>query len=176
MLSPATPSSQSYTGLTDAKQQDAANGNRKTQALGECRAEAPDLAWFFADVHCLDYQKVVVQGNDGIDECYEYQHVDGDAALFDCSGEDEELAEETGEGRDAGEGEHGQHHCKRQTGISLGQSAVVVNGHLAGEVLDGGDNSERGKVGEYVHKYVVHHCGGAHDVVGDDAEHDVSGL
>ena len=47
-------------GAYDAKQQDAANGNRKTQALGECRAEAPDLAWFFADVHCLDYQKVVV--------------------------------------------------------------------------------------------------------------------
>ena len=163
-------------GAYDAEQQDAADGNHEAEALGECRAESFDLTRLFADIHCLDHQKIVVQGNDGVDEGDEHQYVDCNAALVDGCGEDEEFAEEACEGRDAGEGEHGQHHCKRQSGIGLGQSAVVINGYLAGEVLDGGDDAEGCEVGEDVYQNVIHHCGGAHDVVGDDAEHNVSGL
>ena len=80
-----------------AEQDDTCHTYPHTETLGVGRAECGHRALIGADKHCFHYQQIVVKRDDGVDQGYEHEHIDGYAALIDSTGEYEEFAEESGE-------------------------------------------------------------------------------
>ena len=111
----------------DTEQYDAGHSDNETEALGTSRFETCDGAFLFSDIHCLHYEKIVVERNDGVDEGDKHEDVDGNAALVDGSGEDEELREEACKGRNTCEREHCQHHAECKAGIGLAEAAAAIS-------------------------------------------------
>ena len=68
----------------------------------------------FVDEHGFDDSQVVVEGDDGVQEGDEDEHV---VSLLRGGGKYEEFAEESGEGRYSGRREEGQHHDEAQAGV-----------------------------------------------------------
>lgn len=60
--------------------------------------ERGDGSFVGINVHGFDYQQIIIQGNDRIDQCYEYQYM---KTRLEGGHEYEELAEKPGERRDA---------------------------------------------------------------------------
>lgn len=139
----------------------------------ECRYHASLLV---VDKHRLDYEQVVVERDDSVDQRDEHQHIESRSARFGGGCEDEELAEEARKRRDTGQREHGEHHCERQLGIGRIQVVVAVHIYLAGLVLDSLDYTEGGEVAEDIHKDIVHQRAETLGSGGHHAEHDIAGL
>ena len=97
-------------------------------------------------------------------------------ALLDDGLEQQELAEEPGQRRDAGQRGHGQRHRRRQQGrapVQAGQGAEVFAIHLPQHEANHGEGGEHG---EQVAAEVVEHGGPAGRAQGGDAQQQVAGV
>ena len=82
----------------NAEEDDAGYGNPHCHTLGACRLECGNDRFVIAEEHCLDHEEIVEERHDGVDQRYQHKDVDCYGSLLESSGEDEELAEESGEG------------------------------------------------------------------------------
>ena len=125
------------------------------------------------DEHGFYHQQVVVERDNRVEASDEHQDVE--PFLRGC-GKDKEFAEETGKGRDSCQGEKRKHHDEAESRIGLIQPIVVVDGYLAGAVLDDADDTEYGKVGYHVNQDVVDQGGHPQFVPADNTQEDVARL
>lgn len=148
-----------YKSIVDAAykthKNDAGNANPHAETLGAGRAESSDgTRLLIVDEHGLNNEQIVVERHNGVDQRYEHKYVKGHRTGSNTGRENEKLAEETRKRRNTGKREHGKHHRERQLGVSRIQVVVRVHIDTSGLVLYRRDNTESGKIGEYVYKYI----------------------
>ena len=155
---------------------DAEGAYPKACCLGPVRFELWYRTLVLADKHRLNYQQIVVERDDGVDQRNEDENIDCHATRLRCAHKDEELAEEACKWWDATKREHSKHHHEGEPGIGLEQAVVVVGSNLACLALYHGNHAKGGEVAEDVNQDVVHHRSHSHSISGNHAKHNVACL
>lgn len=68
----------------DTEEDDTGYGDYQAKSLCGARLEGRNFALVFGvDIHRLNYEEIVVEGNDGVDQRYQYEDVNGYRTLID---------------------------------------------------------------------------------------------
>lgn len=125
------------------------------------------------DIHGLDDEQIVVEGDDGVDQRDE--HKDYEPGL-EGGHKHEELAEEASKGRDARKTEQAERHEEGELGVGAVVAVVVADEELAATLLGDADDEEHAEVGGHIDEQVVNDGGEALRSGSHNAEHEVTGL
>ena len=169
-----------YTILVDVRnnteEDDSGYAEGEGYALAACALEGGDGGLVAGDPDRLDYEEVVVERNDGVDKGDEYKHVKSDRSRTGNACEHEYLREESCEGGNTGEGEHGEGHGEGEPRVGLVKAVVVVHADFPCLVLDHGDYGEHAKVADYIYEDVEEHGGESECIACHGPKHDIAGL
>ena len=157
----------------DAEEHHACHAEEEGGAAVAVNPESGERILVGDDVHGLDDKQVVVERDDGVDQCNEHQPVP--SGVEGCH-EDEELREEACKRGDTCEREEAERHEERQLWVALVEAVVAVDGDAAGVLLYHGDDGKGSEVGHHIDEEVEYQrchtlCRSVHQT-----EYEVSGL